>query len=173
MLAKHEETCEQAPTQSSNITRHSETQHMLRVRKCPPRHFQPPKRQCRSSEQAQKSCPPHLPTEASHDHATTACASTCSEHNAHTAPPPTRTHAPAPAHINPLAPHPPSLRPPPPPPPLPPPPHLPTEARDDHAHSRLCLHTPRLEVEQLVLPNLAGGRLMLHNSRRLTHLQVT
>lgn len=48
--------------------------------------------------------------------------------------------------------------------------HLSAEAADDHAYCCLQVHTPLLEVEQLVLPDLAGGRLMLDNSRWLTNL---
>jgi hypothetical protein len=49
-------------------------------------------------------------------------------------------------------------------------PHLAAEARDDHAHGILRIHAALLEVEQLVLPDLAGAGLVLDSRAGLPHL---
>jgi hypothetical protein len=48
--------------------------------------------------------------------------------------------------------------------------HLATEPADDDPYSILHLYAALLEVEQLVLPNLGGGRLVLHHRAGLAHL---
>mmetsp|Transcript_18800 Transcript_18800/g.52716 ORF Transcript_18800/g.52716 Transcript_18800/m.52716 type:complete len:373 (-) Transcript_18800:1052-2170(-) len=50
--------------------------------------------------------------------------------------------------------------------------HLPAEARDDGAHRLLLVNASLLEVEELVLTNLAGTGLMLHLRTRLPHINV-
>mmetsp|Transcript_11451 Transcript_11451/g.39820 ORF Transcript_11451/g.39820 Transcript_11451/m.39820 type:complete len:260 (-) Transcript_11451:476-1255(-) len=50
--------------------------------------------------------------------------------------------------------------------------HVPAEPRYDHPHSLLRVDPPLLEVEELLLANLARARLVLHPAGRLPDLDV-